>query len=48
MTADYCKDCVWWIMARCYGMEDPSSCRDKETYEDWDLLDDMLTDFFEV
>lgn len=48
MTADYCKDCVFWILKRCDGMEDPSSCWDKETYDDWDLLEDMVTDFYEV
>ena len=48
MTADYCKDCVFWIMARCDGMEDPSSCWDKETYDDWDYLDELVIDSREV
>lgn len=48
MTANYCKDCVWWIMNRCDGMEDITSCCDKDTYEDWDNLDKLVDYFREV
>ena len=47
MTADYCKDCVWWIQNRCDGMEEPTTCKDHETYDDWDQLEELLLDFFE-
>lgn len=42
MTNDYCKQCVFWIMDNCRGLETEGKCPDLETYEDWDNLDSCI------
>lgn len=45
MTCDMCKDCVFWVMAKCDGLQKPETCLDRETYQDWDNLDSCINEF---
>lgn len=36
-------DCVFYVMNQCTGEVCPS-CRDYETYEDWDAADSLISE----